>query len=285
MPQFFGNFGPLLTRLNGFVNEVRKDYRKFQPRIIQQFETEFSQLGAADLNLLYAYLVKRYFPRDEHGTIPIIFRLLYDRHVLRFQQVVHNAFSAALESVPEVPNPNRARIAPGGPQRTIMARLTAAVKGGEPIEPLPKDGGRELYGYMRASRNMRREIKIPLLAYLRMVVRQTPRNFERDFTMLVIRHFSGPAAPVYYMISTGASPRSCTTCRVLNGRVLTDSALQFAVTALLPVLLHPNCVHRIEPMPVGYDLSKVVTIDLLKSWIAAGTLRESATVRTPFVNV
>jgi len=254
---FFAGFGASFQVLQRLVADVRRDHRTFNVNTLLRVRDTFIALGHADLEGMHGSLVKVHYPDNGKGMHAILPALL-DRYKTQWSRTVTNAFATAIESVPEHPNQNRARVRPGGPQRTIWARIMAAIRrrvsgtttfpqADEFPEEAPNaQGGRELYGVMRTRDNYTRGLRLKLIPYLRMLVRQTPRNFAREWRQFVLKTAIPVGENPLYLISAGHGPNSCQTCVVLNGRVLTQGALDFAKTRLKPQLFHPNCVHRVN---------------------------------------
>lgn len=357
MPEFFSVMENPLRRLARYAEEVRRDVGMAQVHVLLGFKQEFTDLAVAELTRLHTYLAQTYL--DPRQPVAPVFQALLQRYVNQTTQLVNNAFSTAIDTIPELVSKYRAKIAPGGPKRSILARVNQAVLGLPPDEPPPSprtlsemffdgenyydvqlllkrfkgatttqvqvdrldfstahgsgfseerieltgritrpdpplvvytggrylviDGrhrvvraqrageltidaivisrgqlnktklgpnesplivhsaGRELYGYVRGARAKARVVRITLLAYLRMLFRQIPRNYERDFRALLLRMQVPLGDEVLYQISPGVGPNSCDTCTELNGRVLTTDAMRYALTRLVPQLYHPNC--------------------------------------------
>lgn len=288
----FGDFQEDIQFVRRFANAVEANAAAFNAGTNQRLARRISQRGLDGFVAMNAFLAKRHFPANAVTDIPEVFGLLRDRYQLRWVRAISNAFATSAESVPEVDNPHRARVAVGGPQRSILARLRAFLDGrrqADAEEPeLEKTGGRTLYGLMRTRLKQRGGtarvmFRIRLVPYLLQLIRQMPRDFEREWLALLQRLRMPPGADPIYVISTGVGPNSCKTCRVLNGRAMTRDAATAAQTRLRPPLFHPNCVHKLQVggmsgvsqedyTPEKYG--ELVTIDVLRKMIQSGQLDE-----------
>lgn len=302
MATFFDELNRPMRELARIADAVRRDVGQFDPAVIARYRELFKEIGTRELGRQYDFLAGQHFP---NGNVPELFPALRDRHQNRWNQTIQTAFSTALDSVPEVPSPFRAKVKPGGPLRSILARLSGVLfrestgrtgrfpRAEEFPEPgVGKDGGRELYALIRANRQVTREVKLKLVPYLRQLIRVAPRNFSREFRGFLVKASAPAQGTPIYKISPGSQHNSCLTCLTLNGRVMTQDALRFATTSLQPQLFHPNCKHIIQVAALRgvtaetYDgkHGDLVTMAEIRRLISRGKL-VAGKKRQAFVNV
>lgn len=261
-----------------FAQEVEKDVRKLLPGTLFAFRDRIIAEGTAAIREHGATLRARHYPARE---IPLILSLLEERYVVRWTQQVAAAFAVAFDAVPEARNPVRARDV-SGTQVSIPERLQEAIG----VSTLaPRKTGRTLFGIFRASsRQPRRPVRMRLVPYLELLAQVTPRDFERDFVQEMARE-EVPGRSVQseavFLISANIGLSTCQTCRVLAGRVLTESAIEFAKTQLNPPLFHPRCRHvfrsgGLRGVPLAQYDSKthgdLVTVAVLRALVRSGEL-------------
>lgn len=111
----------------------------------------------------------------------------------------------------------------------------------------------DIYGAVRASRNLQRLIAIPLIRLLRLLFSQTPRNMHRDLLRLIVVHIDKRTV---FMLTGGVTERSCKTCRWAQGKVFDENALTFLTSdrRLRTNVFHPNCRHRLTAAPEGREV-------------------------------
>ena len=187
-------------------------------------------------------------------------------------------------------------------RKTIKVRI---LEGGIPVQallvPVPSKEAMtpRLDAVVRTS-SQRHIYRMGLATYLKMITRTLPMNFRRDYEQLLVRYalrvLTGKDKPStqnqsLYLINTGHSNTSCTTCLALNGRVLTRPALDMATTMLSPPLFHPNCRHAVLPSLVATENSyngahgEIVTVATLDGLIVAGKLKRAKRPSPRTVNV
>lgn len=293
MATFFATLNGPIANVARFANSVEKDVRKFKARPLRKLLSDVLEEGRSELERMFTHLVRVHYPSAEsEDAIPKILVALRDRHINRWNLTLNNARATAADSVPEFRNSVRAKLKDGS-RRSILARLDREL-GGEGDEPgTNASGGRPLYGVIRADRKRTRRVLIRLVPYLKLLQRNTPRNFERDFKLLVLKLQRGRQTKMLVFISPGRQANSCKTCIGLNGRVLTEDALRYAMSSLKPQLFHPNCKHRILTSGLhGLTLAEydpnthgeVITLPRLHQMVAAGVFDKQA-ARSPFVSV
>ncbi len=249
---------------------------------------EFSDAVAEGLEDQHAALSRLHFRSVRQSDLPPVIKQVLIVAQRNSRLRVTRAMNQTLESVPEFPNASRID------NRTINARIRALLADVAPgevgEEPRNKTGGRELYGVQRTARRKkgRRLSRMRLVPYLELLLKTTPRNYERRFRELLIAGAATKGKPAMYLISTGQGPNSCKTCKALNGRVLVNDAYLFARAKLKPPLFHPNCIHRVQTgglQSIGLDdynertHGPLVTLKDLNRMVARGDLETNARSR------
>lgn len=278
---FFSN-DRLLKRVLNFQNEVEDDPAKYQAGVLIALAAEFTTYGLSELDRLGKALKQKHFGTDDE---PPIFQHLLERYKGLWTQHVQTAFATARSSI-------EGKTIFGQPSQLV--RLIRALRGFFSKEEKEVAANTQLKGITRARTNAQGErvkYSINLASYLKMLTRTVPMNYRRDYEQLLVRFVTStllgkedrPTAKneQLYLINTGHSHTSCITCLMLNGRVLTRSALDFATTQLAPVLFHPNCRHAVLPALVATEKSyrgehgEIVTVATLMGWISAGKLKRA----------
>lgn len=278
---FFSN-DRLLKRVLNFQQEVEEDPAKYQAGVLIALAAEFTTYGVSELDRLAKALKSKHFENEEE---PSIFGHLLERYKGLWTQHIQTAFATARSSI-------EGKTIFGQPSQLV--RLIRALRGFFSQEEKVVAANTQLKGITRARTNSqgdRVKYSINLASYLKMLTRTIPMNFRRDYEQLLVRYVTSvllgkadrPTAQneQLYLINTGHSHTSCITCLMLNGKVLTRSALDFATTRLAPVLFHPNCRHAVLPALVATEKSyggehgEIVTVAKLEGWISAGKLKRA----------
>lgn len=288
---FFAN-DRLLKRVVNFQNEVEEDPNKYQAGVLLALAAEFTTYGISELDRLARALKAKTFDTDDE---PQIFQSLLERYKGLWTQHVQTAFATARSSI-------EGKTIFGQPSQLV--RLIRALRGFFSKEEKVVAANTTLKGITRARTTATGDkirYSINLASYLKMLTRTTPMNFRRDYEQLFVRMATQillgkddrptPQNQQLYLINTGHSHASCITCLVLNGRVITRAALDFATTRLSPTLFHPNCRHAVLPSLVATENSyngahgEIVTVATLDGWISAGKLKRAKRPSPRTVNV
>lgn len=289
--EFFSN-DRLLKRVKDFQDEVEEDPNKYQAGVLIALAAEFTTYGISEFDRLAKALNQKNFG---DSNIPPIFVALLERYKGLWTQQIQTGFATARSSI-------EGKTMFGQPSQLV--RLIRALRGLFSKEEKVVAQNTTLKGVVRARTNAageRVKHSVNLAAYLRMLTRTIPMNFRRDYEQLFVRletraklpadELPGPKNEQLYLINTGHSEASCTTCLMCNGRVLTRSALDFATTMLSPPLFHPNCRHAVLPSLKATEKSydevegEIVTVATINGWIRAGKVKRASNPSPRTVNV